>query len=136
MANTIVYICIAVVFITILFLVAAIQNSVDESRLMGTPTIPRSNAVFTSLASTKIKATPEEVLAVITNFEGYDKWSTSFTNHHWHDLQLLYGHPGPGSTGTFQVRTFRYSFLSMLRIEALLCFSRNVWHVSSVSSDY
>lgn len=104
MANTLVYVGVAVVLITILFLIAAIQNSVDESRLMATPTIPRSNAVFTSTASTKIKATPEEVFAVITNFEEYDAWSTSFTDYHWHNLQLVDGLPGPGSTGTFQVR--------------------------------
>jgi hypothetical protein len=111
MASTGVYLCAAVAFIliAILFLIAAIQNSVDEKNLMATPTIPKANAVLTSFASTKIKATEDEVFAVITDFKDYT-WSSSFTDYKFDNQQI----PQAGSKGTFKVRPFLHASRSCL----------------------
>jgi hypothetical protein len=102
MASTLLCVAFAAFAIVILFLIAAIQNSVDESRLIATPNIPRENGVLTSFASTKIKASVEEVFAVIANFKDYSTW-TSFSDYKWKDVTAD-GLPMTGSTGSFKVR--------------------------------
>jgi len=105
MASTLLYMSIAAVLIAFLFLVAIVQNSVDESRIIATPNIPRENGVLTSSASIKIKASAEEVWAVITNFKDYSTW-TSFSEYKWKEVTAD-GVPMVGSTGSFKVSLLR-----------------------------
>jgi hypothetical protein len=101
--NTVVYVSAgaAFVIISIFFLIAFIQNSVDESRLLATPTIPAQNAVLTSFASTKIYATADEVFNVLLNYKDYHKWSSA-SEYKWKDVTAD-GVPLTGSTGIFKV---------------------------------
>jgi hypothetical protein len=105
MASTLLYMSIAAVLIAFLFLVAIVQNSVDESRIIATPNIPRENGVLTSSASIKIKASAEEVWTVITNFKDYSTW-TSFSEYKWKEVTAD-GVPMVGSTGSFKVSLLR-----------------------------
>lgn len=102
MANTLLWMTFAVIAIAFLFLIAAIQNSVDESRIIATPNIPRENGVLTSFASTKIKASVEEVFAVVSKFKDYSA-ETPFSNFKWKEVTAD-GVPMTGSTGSFKVR--------------------------------
>jgi len=102
MAQTIVYVIATVVIVTIIFLIAALQNSVDDKTLLATPTIPRGKAVLTSFASTRINATVDEVWTAIVNFKECSKWSP-FSEHKWNEVGAD-GAPLTGCTGTFKVR--------------------------------
>jgi hypothetical protein len=102
MASTFFYMSLAALAIALLFLIAAIQNSVDESHIIATPNIPRENGVLTVFSSTKIKASVDEVFAVITNFKDYSTWAT-FTDFKWKTMTID-GVPMTGSTGSFKVR--------------------------------
>lgn len=103
MANTLVYTSAGVAFILIvlLFLVAWIQNSVNESRLLATPGIPKENAVLTSFASARISATADEVFKVMLNYKDYSKWSC-FSEYTWKETTED-GAPLVGSKGKFKV---------------------------------
>lgn len=103
MPTTRVYVSAAVVFvlISLLFLIAMIQNSVDDDRLIATPNIRRESAVMTSFASTKIKGNADEVFAVVKNYKGYSDWSP-FHDYEWEDVSVD-GVPRFGSLGTFKV---------------------------------
>jgi hypothetical protein len=105
MASTLLWASFAAVAIAILFLIAAVQNSVDESSIIATPSIPRENAIFTAVASVKIKASVEEVFAVISNFKDYST-ETPFAWFHWQKVTAD-GAPMVGSTGSFKVRMFQ-----------------------------
>ncbi|TVY58127.1 hypothetical protein LCER1_G001920 [Lachnellula cervina] len=100
MAKTEIYLCAfaAVFLITLFFLATAVQNSFNQQSLIATPTIAQAKAVFTSRASTRIKATEDEVFDVITKFDDYT-WSSSISNYKF-DLQGL---PQTGSRGTFRL---------------------------------
>ena len=102
MANTVLWMIFAAIAIALLFLIAAIQNSVDESRIIATPNIPRESGVLTSFASTKIKASAEEVFVVVSNYKDYSTL-TSFSDFKWKDVTAD-GVPMTGSTGSFKVR--------------------------------
>jgi hypothetical protein len=103
MANTIVYTSAGVAFILIvlLFLVAWIQNSVNENRLLATPSIPKENGVFTTFASARIAAPADEVFKVMLNYKDYSKWSC-FSQYKWRETTED-GAPLVGSTGSFKV---------------------------------
>jgi hypothetical protein len=104
MASTLLYMSIAAVLIASLFLIAIIQNSVDESRIIATPNIPREHGVLTSFVSVKIKASVEEVFDVLTKFKDYSTWTT-FSEFKWIDVTAD-GVPMVGSTGSCKVREF------------------------------
>jgi hypothetical protein len=103
MASATTYISAGVAFvtITILFLIAIAQNSVDEKNLMSTPTIPIQKGVLTSFASTRIKASAEDVFAAMINFKGYSTWS-AYSGYKW-DSVAADGVPLNGNTGSFKV---------------------------------
>ena len=103
MASATTYISAGVAFVTIaiLFLIAIAQNSVDEKNLMSTPTIPIQKGVLTSFASTRIKASVENVFAAMINFKGYSTWS-AFSDYKW-DSVAADGVPLNGTTGSFKV---------------------------------
>jgi hypothetical protein len=102
MANTLLWASFAAIAIGILFLIAIIQNSVDESSIIATPSIPRENGIFTSVASVKIKASAEEVFAAISSFKDFSP-GTPFAMYHWKDVTAD-GVPRVGSTGSCKVR--------------------------------
>ena len=102
MAQTYVYICTAIVIVTILFLIAALQNSVDDRSLLATPSITKDRAVLTAFASTKINAPVDEVWAAVTNFKASSKGS-SFSEYQWKGVTAD-DTPRIGCTGTFKVR--------------------------------
>ena len=102
MANTLLWASFAAIAIGILFLIAIIQNSVDESSIIATPSIPRENGIFTSVASVKIKASAEDVFAAISSFKDYSA-ETPFARFHWKDVTAD-GVPRVGSTGSSKVR--------------------------------
>ncbi len=102
MANTLLYMTFAFIAITLLFLIAAVQNSVDESRLIATPNIPQEKGVLTSFASIKIKSSAEEVFAVVSSFKDYSTWAT-FSDFKWKEVTAD-GVPMTGSMGSFKVR--------------------------------
>jgi len=99
MANTFIYIGFVVVLLAILFLIIILQTSVDESRILATPTIPVQRGVLTSFASTTIDASVEEVFDVVLNFKDYAEWSR-FSEYQWEET----GEPVVGSRGTCKVR--------------------------------
>jgi hypothetical protein len=105
MASTLLWAIFAAVAIAILFLIATIQNSVDESNIMPTPNIPRENGILTAVASIEIKASVDEVFAVISNFKDYST-ETPFAEFHWKKMTAD-GVPMVGSTGSFKVRIFQ-----------------------------
>ncbi|KUJ22334.1 uncharacterized protein LY89DRAFT_575707 [Mollisia scopiformis] len=92
---------VAFVLISLLLLVAIIQNSVDNDRLIATPSIPLKNAVLTAFASTKVKGSADEVFSVVQNYKGYSDWSP-FHEYKWKDVSLD-GVPRVGSMGTFKL---------------------------------
>jgi len=102
MPSTIVLAGIALMVIAILFLIAIVQNSVDERSIIATPTIPRQNGVVSSFASSSIKATSDEVFRVILNFKDYSTWSP-FSEYKWKNVTAD-GVPMTGSPGSFKVR--------------------------------
>ena len=102
MANTLLWASFAALAIGILFLIAIIQNSVDENSIIATPSIPRENGIFTSVASIKMKSSAEEVFAAISSFKDYSA-ETPFAKFHWNDVTAD-GVPRVGSTGSFKVR--------------------------------
>jgi hypothetical protein len=101
MAHTLIYAGVAFVLISLLFLVAWLQNSVDENRLLATPSIPKARGVLTSVASARISAPADEVFKVILNYKGYEKWSC-FSGYQWSETTED-GAPLVGSTGSFKV---------------------------------
>ena len=102
MASTLLWATFAAIAIGILFLIAVIQNSVDESSIIATPNIPRENGILTSVTSVKIKASVDEVFAVISSFKDYSA-KAPFAGFHWKDVTAD-GVPRVGSTGSFKVR--------------------------------
>jgi hypothetical protein len=100
-ATTYISASVALVTIAILFLIAIAQNSVDEKNLMSTPTIPIQKGVLTSFASTRIKASVENVFAAMINFKGYSTWS-AYSDYKW-DSVAADGVPLNGTTGSFKV---------------------------------
>lgn len=121
MAKTEIYLCAfaAVFLITLFFLATAVQNSFNQQSLIATPTIAQAKAVFTSRASTRIKATEDEVFDVITKFDDYT-WSSSISNYKF-DLQGL---PQTGSRGTFRVSLFPFSFRMLISYDLFGIVSR------------
>ena len=111
MASTVVYLCAGVAFILVAILIATVRNYVDDKNLVATPTIPKANAVLTSFASTKIKATEDDVFAVIANFKD-QAWSSSFTDYKFDNQQV----PQTGSKGTFKVSLFLRALRSCILI--------------------
>src|SRR6266700_7995913 len=105
MANTLVWASFAAAAIAILFIIAIVQNCVDEQSIIATPNIPRENGVLTSFASIKIKASAEEVFAVMASFKDYST-DTPFSAFNWKNVTAD-GVPMVGSTGYFDVRTFQ-----------------------------
>lgn len=108
MANSLVYTSagIAFILIALLSLIVWIQNSINESRLLPTPTIPKENAVLTSFASARINAPVDEVFAVLLNYKDYLKWSC-FSQYKWQEVTED-GAPRVGSTGSFKVRSLLF----------------------------
>lgn len=113
MAHTILYASIAFTLISLLFLLAWIQNSVDEKRLLATPNIPKSRGILTSVASARISAPADEVFKAILNFKDYGKWSR-FSGYEWSQTTED-GAPLVGSTGSFKVH-FSISVLPILSL--------------------
>lgn len=113
MANTVVYTSAGVAFVIVILLSLAtwIRNSVDDSRLIATPTISKENAIFTSFGSARINAPPAEVFAVLMNHKDYSKWSR-FSDHKWQDVNAD-GAPFVGSEGSFKVCIYAF-FLSSI----------------------
>jgi len=102
MSSTLLWASFAAAAIAILFLVAIVQNSVDERSVIATPNIPRENGILTSFVSIKIKASAEEVFAVMASFKDYST-ETPFSAFNWENVTAD-GVPMVGSTGTFKVR--------------------------------
>jgi len=102
MASTYLYISIAALLVTILFLIIIVRNSARENNVLATPSIPVQNAVLTSFASTTINASAGEVFDILTSFKDYDKWS-SWSHHKWEETAAD-GVPVVGSKGTTKVR--------------------------------
>jgi hypothetical protein len=104
MAIPVKWICIAiaVLILLVLFFFVFIENSVDETQLLATPTIPKDEAAFTSFASVKIQATAEEVFAVVLNFTDYGSWNTSTPEITW-DKTTADGVPFVGAKGVAKV---------------------------------
>lgn len=128
MANTIVYISAAIAFILIvlLFLIAWIQSSAKQTRILASPTIPRGNAVLTSFASTRISAPTADVFAVLLKYKDYSKWSC-FEQYKWQEIDED-GIPRVGSKGSFEVRFMASSiFLNFLVLS-------QCWKIMSSSS--
>jgi hypothetical protein len=109
MASTYLYIAIALLLISSLFLIAIVQNCVDDGRILATPTIPVNNGILTSFASIRINATTEEVFQTLMSFKDYSKWS-SFSEHQW-EKTTDDGIPLLGSKGTLKVRWFALLFV-------------------------
>ncbi len=116
MANTALYASAAVslLIVTLLFLIAALQNALRRRRCIATPTISKKDAVFTVFASTRIKATADEVFDVVMNFKNYSAWSP-LDEYKWSTMSAD-GVPLDGSTGTFKVK----SPLDLVRMKGLL----------------
>lgn len=93
--------------IAILFTIAIVQNSVDESSIIATPNIPRENGVLTAFASIKIKASADEVFSMIMKFKDCSSEST-FSEHRWKEVTAD-GVPMVGSTGSYKVRKLKPS---------------------------
>lgn len=110
------YLIVAVAFILIslLFVIAMIQNLVDEDRLIATPNIPRENAVLSAFASIKIKGSADEVFGVIKSYKGYPEWSP-FHDYKWKDVTVD-GVPRVGSPGSFMVD---FSLQTVLELQML-----------------
>lgn len=104
MASTLSWASVAAVAIGIFFLIAIVQNSVDEKNIIATPNIPRENGILTSFASIKIKASVEEAFAVMASFKDYST-ETPFSTFKWKNVTAD-GVPMVGSTGSFNVRLF------------------------------
>lgn len=79
---------VAIFLIAILFLIAVIQNSVDDSRLLATPSIAKKDGILTSFARTKINASVDEVYSVLTNFKDYSSWNSHISEHKWENVTL------------------------------------------------
>lgn len=103
MASTLVYFSagVAFVLIVLLFLVAWIQSSIKDNRVLATPSIPKENAVLTAFASARIGAPADDVFKVLLDFKGYSKWSC-FSEYKWQDTAQD-GAPHVGSQGSFKV---------------------------------
>jgi hypothetical protein len=110
MASTLLWAGFAVLAIALLFLVAIVQNSVDENSIIATPSIPRENGVMSSFTSIKIRASVEEVFAVMASFKDYSS-GTPFASYKWKD-KTDDGVPIVGSTGSFRVRYLSYDAFS------------------------
>jgi hypothetical protein len=105
MASTLLWASVAALAIGVFFLIAIVQNSVDEKDIIATPNIPRENGILTSFASIKIRASAEEVFAVIAGFKDFPT-ETPFSGFSWKNVTAD-GVPMVGSTGSFHVRLFR-----------------------------
>jgi hypothetical protein len=129
MANTLVYTSagIAFILIVLLFLVAWIQNSVSESRLLATPSIPKENAVLTSFASARISAPADDVFKAMLSYKDYSKWSC-FSQYTWQETTED-GAPSVGSKGSFKVGLDFFDF--MLRSK---CTVLPFWHCSATNA--
>jgi len=102
MPSTLLWAGLAALVIAVLFVIAIIQNSVDEKSIIPTPSIPREHAVMTSISSIKIKASVDDVFAVVASFKDYSP-ETPFSTFEW-KKKTADGVPMVGSTGTFRVR--------------------------------
>ncbi len=102
MASILLYLSAAIAFIlvTLFLLMRVAKGSVDSSNVLATPNISKEDAVFTSSASTRIKAPPDEVFSTLIKFNSASAWS----QYKWEDLDAD-GVPVLGSSGTFKVRT-------------------------------
>lgn len=107
----------AFLFISLLFVIAMIQNSVDEERLIATPSIRRENAVLTTFASIKVKGNADEVFAVVGKYKGYSDCAP-FHDYKWKEVTMD-GVPRVGSRGTFTV-TFS-------RVKTIVGFQMLTW---------
>ncbi|KAE9381641.1 hypothetical protein N431DRAFT_321990 [Stipitochalara longipes BDJ] len=108
MASTFFWAGFAALAIALLFLIAIIQNSVDEKTIIPTPSIPQENGVMSSFASTKIKASVEEVFAVMASFKDYST-RTPFSAFNWKN-KTADGVPMVGSTGSFRLTIDGYEY--------------------------
>ena len=102
MASTFLWAGLAALVIALLFLIAIVQNSVDDKSIIPTPSIPREHAIMTSVSSIKIKASVDDVFAVVASFKDYSP-GTPFSTFNWKN-KTADGVPMVGSTGTFRVR--------------------------------
>ena len=123
MANILVYTSAGIAFV-LLFVVAWIQNSVNESRLLATPSIPKENAVLTSFASARISAPADDVFKAMLSYKDYSKWSC-FSQYKWQETTED-GAPLVGSKGLFKVGLDFFDFMlrskcTVLPFLALLC---------------
>ena len=101
MASTFLWAGLAALVIAVLFLIAIVQNSVDDKSIIPTPSIPRERAVMTSVSTIKIKASVDDVFAVVASFKDYSP--ETFSTFDW-KTKTADGVPMVGSTGTFRVR--------------------------------
>lgn len=124
MAISILYISAIVCFfiVAVLSLVAFIQGSVNDARLLGTPAIPIQKAIVTSFGTATIQARTDELFKVLTRFEEYPRWS-SYTNYQWEKATVdVNGVPRVGSRGTLEVRYTKSQYHSFfLQATFMLC---------------
>jgi len=86
--------------VALLFLMMTRSSSESNSKLTGRPVLEKS-AIVSTFASSKIKATPDEVFSAITDYSSYPTWSP-FAIYEWKDTDEK-GVPLVGSTGNFKV---------------------------------
>ena len=116
MVSTVAYVSatIALTIVSGILLVVA-KNSANPSQIRPTPSIPAENAVVTAFASTRIRATADDVFAaMLENFKGGSYWSL-FTEYQWKDKDLD-GLPIAGTTGSVRVSMFRLSHTLKIRL--------------------
>jgi hypothetical protein len=99
------YVLISILILLGISLVAIIRKLVNQETVIATPNIPQDKAVITAFASTKIKATVDEVFNFLIKFEDYAE-SSAFLEYKWQDIDSD-GVPRVGSLGTFKVRKLK-----------------------------
>ena len=102
MAGLVAYLIAGAIFflVALLFLMMTRSSSESNSKLTGRPVLEKS-AVVSTFASSKIRATPDEVFSAITDYSSYPTWSP-FAIYEWKDTDEK-GVPLVGSTGNFKV---------------------------------
>ena len=118
---------IAVVALTIIFLIAYVQGLRDESNLISTPGIPTQDAVLTSFATSTIIGSVDEVFAVLLNYKDYS-WCAD-AKYEWNETTVD-GVPLTGSRGTLQVSIYELWIAEKfhaLSVKFKICFQCN-WH--------
>lgn len=102
MAGLVAYLTAGATFflVALLFLMMTRSSSESNSKLTGRPVLEKSTVV-TTFASSKIKATPDEVFSAITDYSSYPTWSP-FAIYEWKNTDEK-GVPLVGSTGNFKV---------------------------------